>query len=184
LTPDSISANEPGARPTDWTDFNEAGGADSHHCEKRAIMSLTDELVEPAVSKFSRYQWVLSGLILGFFLGFVDTLLIATLLGYLGLKLPLWFGVPTTFTGYFFAGIIAGRLAPPDILWEPPAGVLICVLLMMLGMMGLRGHGVWFLFYFGVIPAVAVAVCYLGVRIARKKNSPVAEQQPTNNAVG
>jgi hypothetical protein len=146
-------------------------------------MSLKDELVEPAVDKFSRRQWILAGLILGFFLGFVDTLLIAALLGYLGLNMPLWFGVPTTFTGYFFTGMIAGRLAPPDIVWEPPSGVLICVLLMMLGMMGLRGHGVWFLFYFGVIPAVAVAVCYLGLMLARKKKGQATVPQPTNNPV-
>ena len=112
-------------------------------------MSLTDELVEPAVEKFSRSQWVLAGLILGVFLGFVDTLFIATLLGYLELTLPMWFGVPTTFTGFFFTGMIAGRLAPAEIVWEPPSGVLICVILMMLGLVGLKGHGVLlFLFHF------------------------------------
>jgi hypothetical protein len=148
-------------------------------------MSLTDELVEPAVGKFSRYQWILAGLILGIFLGFVDTLFIATLLGYLGIKMPLWFGVPTTFTGFFFSGMIAGRLAPPDIIWEPPAGVLICVLLMMLGMWGLKGHGVLlFLLNFAVIPAIAVAVCYAGVRLARKKKSQPTPPEPTNNLAG
>lgn len=147
-------------------------------------MSLKDELVVPAVSKFTRGQWVLAGLIMGFFLGFVDTIFIATLLGYLGLSVGSWFGVPTTFTGFFFTGIIAGRLAPPDIVWEPPAGVLICVLLMMLGLVGLKGHGVLFLFHFGVVPAIAVAVCYAGVWTARKKMRQPGAAQPTNKPAG
>ncbi len=105
-------------------------------------------------------------------------------MGWLGLKLPHWFGVPTTFTGFFFTGMIAGRLAPPEIVWEPPAGVLICILLMMLSMWGLKGHGVLFLYYFGVVPAIAVAVCYAGVWMARKKNGQAATAQQTNNLGG
>jgi len=132
-------------------------------------MALADEFVKPAASRMSRLQWVVAGLVLGFFLGFVDTLLIAAALGYLGLQVPSYFGVPTTFTGYFFSGVILGRLAPRHILWEPPIGILICVWLFMLGFEGLRGHGaLLFLSYFTLIPAVAVAVSYLGMRVGRK----------------
>lgn len=132
-------------------------------------MDLADEYVKPAASRMSRLQWVVAGLVLGFFLGFVDTLLIATMLGYLGLKVPAYFGVPTTFTGYFFSGVILGRLAPRHILWEPPIGILICVWLFMLGFEGLKGHGVLlFLSYFALIPAIAIAVSYLGMRVGRK----------------
>jgi len=132
-------------------------------------MGLADEFVKPAASRMSRLQWVVAGLVLGFFLGFVDTLLIAAALGYLGLQVPSYFGVPTTFTGYFFSGVILGRLAPRHILWEPPIGILVCVWLFMLGFEGLRGHGaLLFLSYFVLIPAVAVAVSYLGMRVGRK----------------
>jgi len=132
-------------------------------------MALADEYVKPVASRLSRFQWVLAGLILGFFLGFVDTLLIAAVLGHLGLQVPAYFGVPTTFTGYFFSGVIIGRLAPRQILWEPPIGILVCVWLFMLGFEGLRGHGVLlFLSYFVLIPAIAVAVSYLGIRVGKK----------------
>ena len=132
-------------------------------------MALTDEYVKPAVSRMSRLQWVFAGLVLGFFLGFVDTLLIAAILGHLGLKVPAYFGVPTTFTGYFFSGVIVGRIAPRHILWESPIGVLVCVWLFMLGFEGLRGHGtLLFLCYFVLIPGIAVAVSYLGIRVGRK----------------
>ncbi|HMK34233.1 MAG TPA: hypothetical protein VK463_04130 [Desulfomonilaceae bacterium] len=148
-------------------------------------MGLTDEYVQPALSNFSRVQWVVAGLVAGFFLAFADTLFIAAILGYLGLHVPLWFGVPTTFTGYFFTGMILGKFAPPGIVWEPPSGVLICVLLMMLGLVGLKGQGVLlFLFHFVLIPAVAVSICYLGMRVARRKN-PVGEPlKGTNNLAG
>jgi hypothetical protein len=132
-------------------------------------MALTDEFIKPVASRMSRLQWVFAGLMLGFFMGFVDTLLIAAILGHLGLKVPAYFGVPTTFTGYFFSGAIVGRLAPRHILWEPPTGILICVWLFMLGFEGLRGHGVLlFLCYFALIPGIAVSVSYLGIRVGRK----------------
>ncbi|MBI4963724.1 MAG: hypothetical protein HY913_10660 [Desulfomonile tiedjei] len=132
-------------------------------------MALTEEYLKPAASRLSRLQWVLAGLILGFFLGFVDTLLIAAVLGSVGAKVPAYFGVPTTFIGYFFSGVILGRFAPRNILWEPPIGVLGCVWLFMLGFVGLSGHGVLlFLFYFAVVPSIAVGASYLGMRVGRK----------------
>jgi hypothetical protein len=148
-------------------------------------MSLTEELLEPAIGRFSRMQWVLAGLVLGFFLGFVDTLFIAAALGYFGLHLPLWFGVPTTFTGYFFTGMILGRFAPRHVVWEPSWGILICVILMMMGLVGLKGHGaLLFLFHFVVIPAVAVGVSYLGLWLARRKMVGVPNEKSSNNLAG
>lgn len=167
------------------TGVEQATPPPSSHEKRREIMALTDELLEPAVGKFSRIQWVLAGLVLGFFLGFVDTLFIAALLGYLGLQLPMWFGLPTTFTGYFFTGLILGRFAPQRVVWEPSSGILACVILMMLGLVGLRGQGLMsFLFYFGLIPAVAVAVSYLGLRLARRKMVGNANEGATNNLAG
>ena len=113
---------------------------------------------------------------MGFFLGFVDTLVIAAILGYLGLTVPAYFGVPTTFTGYFFTGMIVGNLAPPEIEWECPAGIVVCVVLLMLGLVGLRGQGILlFILHYLIIPAIAVGVCYLGLRYARKKPKTVPE---------
>jgi hypothetical protein len=132
-------------------------------------MSLVDDLVKPAIGSFTRLQWLLAGTILGFFFGFVDTLLIAALLGGLGLQVPAVVGLPTTFTGYFFAGMVLGGFAPRSIEWEPPLGVLICVELMMAGYWGLSGHGGWFIVYFILMPAIAVGVSYLGLTLARKR---------------
>ena len=83
-------------------------------------MGITDEHVKPIVGRFSRFQWVATSVVFGFFFGFVDTLLIACVLGWLGLQVPAVFGVPTTFTGYFFTGWILSDLAPPEIVWELP----------------------------------------------------------------
>ncbi len=132
---------------------------------------LINDIVNPAVSGFTRLQWVAAGLILGFFLGFVDTLLIAAILGALRIQLPAYFGIPTTFTGYFFAGMILGSYAPRSIEWEPAIGVLIVVELMMWGFMGLTGHGFLFIVYFILIPAAATAICYLGLWFARRKSN-------------
>ncbi len=131
-------------------------------------MGITEEHVRPLTDRFSRGQWIVAGVILGFFLGFVDTLLIAALLGYVGLTVPAYVGVPTTFTGYFFTGMITGKLAPPRVEWEPPAGVLVCVFLFMLGFTGVSGQGVWLiLLHYVLIPAVAVGICYVGLRAGR-----------------
>ncbi len=139
-------------------------------------MSLTDELVTPVAGRMTRLQWVGGSIVLGFFLGFVDTLMIAAMLGYLGVKLPALFGIPTTFTGYFFTGMIVGKLAPPEIEWEAPMGIIICVVLLMMGLVGLRDQGVLlFLFHYFIIPGVAVGVCYLGLRVARKKSKARTE---------
>jgi hypothetical protein len=106
----------------------------------------------------------------------VDTLIIAALLGFLGAKLPAYIGVPTTFTGYFFTGMIIGKLAPAEIEWEAPAGIIVCVFVLMLGLVGLRGHSIlMFLLNYFIIPGVAVAVCYLGVWVARKKMKQKAQ---------
>jgi hypothetical protein len=132
-------------------------------------MSLVNDLVKPAVGSFTRLQWLFAGTVLGFFFGFVDTLLIAALLGAFHLEVPAAVGLPTTFSGYFFAGMILGGFAPRSIEWEPPLGVLICVELMMWGYWGLSGHGLWFIVYFIFMPAIAVGVCYLGLTLARKR---------------
>jgi peptidoglycan/LPS O-acetylase OafA/YrhL len=133
-------------------------------------MGITDEHVKPVVGRFSRFQWVAASVVFGFFLGFVDTLLIACVLGWLGLQVPAYFGVPTTFTGYFFTGWILGDLAPSEIVWELPAGILVCVLLLMWGVAGSQGMSLPYLFLnYVCIPAVAVTVCYLGLRVGRKR---------------
>jgi hypothetical protein len=133
-------------------------------------MGITDEHVKPVVGRFSRFQWVATSVVFGFFLGFVDTLLIACALGYLGLQVPAYFGVPTTFTGYFFTGWILGDLAPSEIVWELPGGILVCVLLLMWGLTGSQGLSLPHLFLnYVCIPAIAVAICYLGLRVGRKR---------------
>jgi|GEM_PF-1896908 len=154
-------------------------------------MNLINEYFGPAVRPFTRVQWAVAGLIVGVFLGFVDTLFLAAFMGYLGITVPAWFGVPTTFTGYFVSGIILGRLAPKNILWEPCAGIFVCVVLMMGGLVGFRGHGfLLFLLHFVVIPGGAVAVSYLGILVGRegfraviqriKSRKKLAEKVPGN----
>ncbi len=142
-------------------------------------MSLIDDLVKPAVGGFTRLQWLAAGLILGFFLGFVDTLIIAALLGRIYGQVPAYIGFPTTFSGYFFAGMILGGFAPKSIVWEPPLGVLICVELMMMGYWGLSGHGWWFVVYFILVPAVAVGVSFLGLTLARMRLDKKLKRQDT-----
>lgn len=132
-------------------------------------MNVINEYFGPAVRPFTRIQWVVAGLIVGVFLGFVDTLFLAALMGYLGITVPAWVGVPTTFTGYLVSGIILGRLAPKSILWEPCAGICICVILMMAGLVGFRGHGfLLFLVHFVIIPGAAVVVSYVGIVAGRE----------------
>jgi hypothetical protein len=140
-------------------------------------MDVFDEHVKPLAQGLTRWRWLGVGVVLGFFLGFVDTLLIAALLGTAGIKVPAYFGVPTTFTGYFFTGMILGGLAPREIVWEVPLGILVCALLLVLGLMGLKGQGVLsFILNFIFLPATAVGVCYLGMRVARRapRKNPVA----------
>jgi hypothetical protein len=132
-------------------------------------MELIDEHVKPIAQRFNRWRWLGVSIVLGFFLGFVDTLLIAALLGELGIRVPAYFGVPTTFTGYFFTGLALGNMAPRTILWEIPSGVLVCSLFLMLGLFGFKDHGFFmFIFHYILIPAVAVGVCYFGVTVARR----------------
>jgi hypothetical protein len=131
-------------------------------------MGITEEHVRPATNQFSSIQWIGTGLIMGFFLGFVDTLLIAALLGYLKVTVPAYVGVPTTCTGYFFSGLIIGKLAPPWVEWEPPAGVLICASLFMLGFTGIREQGIGLLLvHYVLIPAIAMGISYVGLRAGR-----------------
>jgi hypothetical protein len=143
-------------------------------------MSLREEHLEPIYTKFSRLQWVGTAVVIGFFLGFVDTLFIAAILGYMGLKMPLFFGIPTTFTGYFFTGMLLGSMAPKEIVYEPPIGIVICVIFFMWGLYGFSGHGVfWFIFNFIIIPALGFGICYLGIMLARRKlqNKTAAEMK-------
>jgi hypothetical protein len=131
-------------------------------------MDLIEEHVRPVTEKFSRSRWFGVSIVVGFFFGFLDTLMLAALMGSLGIVVPAYVGVPTTLTGYFFAGMILGRFAPAQIHWEIPAGILVCSLLLIWGLFGLSGHGVLaFIFNFFVVPAVAVGVCYLGLLTGR-----------------
>ena len=133
-------------------------------------MGLTEEHVRPVAAKFSRLQWIAAAVVVGFFFGFLDTLIIAAILGHLGLKVPAYFGVPTTFVGYFMTGLVLGKLAPRDMLWEPLIGILVCVMLFMFGMADLKEQGVLLLMLnFMVIPACALGVSYLGLRVARRQ---------------
>ena len=57
---------------------------------------------------------------------------------------------------------------PREILWEVPVGILICVLLLMLGVVGLKGLGALaFFFNYVIVPAAAVIVSYVGVKVGR-----------------
>ncbi len=133
-------------------------------------MGITDEHVKPIASRLSRLQWTALSAVLGFFLGFADTLLIACVLGYLGLRVPAYFGVPTTFVGYFFTGLIVGNLAGPDIVWEAPAGIILCVLLLMWGLAGTHGLSApYLLLNYVCIPGIAMGTCCLGLRVGRKR---------------
>jgi hypothetical protein len=136
-------------------------------------VGLTEEHVRPIAAKLSRLQWVVAAAVVGFFFGFLDTLIIAAMLGYLGLQVPAYFGVPTTFVGYFMTGLVVGKLAPKEILWEPLIGVLVCVLLFMLGMASVKEQGVLlFILNFLLVPACALGVSYLGLRVARRPLPP------------
>ncbi len=130
-------------------------------------MSLAREIITPAIGKFGKLQWFVTGMVLGFFLGFMDTLLIAMILGYLHIQVPAYMGIPTTFVGYFFAGVFTGRFAPKEIDWEPALGVVVTTIFMMWTMMGFQGHGTSFFLYFVVIPALAGLVAFFGYWLAR-----------------
>jgi len=144
----------------------------------RGFMGITDEHVKPVVGRFSKLQWVAASIVFGFFFGFVDTLFIACVIGYLGLQVPAYFGIPTTFTGYFFTGWILGTLAPSEIVWEVPAGIVVCVLLLMWGMVEPQGVSIPFFFLnYVCIPGVAVALCYLGVRVGRSRAAKKRRQE-------
>lgn len=139
---------------------------------KKNVKELIREHVKPKADRMTAAQWILAGLVVAIFFGFLDTLIVACILGYLGVQLPAYFGVPTTFSGYFFTGLTLGRIAPSQISWELAVGVLICVLLFMVGFVGLRGHRVlWLLIYFGLLPAVGVGACHMGVLVARRKRT-------------
>ena len=133
-------------------------------------MGITDEHVKPIASRLSRLQWVAASAVLGFFLGFVDTLLIACVLGYLGLRVPAYFGVPTSFVGYFCTGLVVGNLAGPEIVWEVAAGILLCVLLLIWGLAGTHGLSVpYLLLNYVCVPGIAIGTCYLGLRVGRTR---------------
>lgn len=143
-------------------------------------MSLAEEHFKPYLGNMTALQWFGASVVMGIFCGFVDTLLIACVLGYLGIKVPAWFGVPTTFTGFFLAGWIIARLAPREISWEPPAGILVCVLLLMLGLWPPDLSGVTSflltIFNYVLVPAIAMGICYLGMYVGRNGWQPVMEK--------
>lgn len=135
-------------------------------------MNLIDEYFRPAAANFLPWHWVLTSMVVGFFLGFVDTIFIGAIMGYAGVRMPAYFGVPTTFSGYFLTGMMLGRIAPPTIFYHIPLGIILCSLLFMWGMAGPAGQGgLAFISNFVLIPAVAGGVCYLGVRLARRSLS-------------
>jgi hypothetical protein len=140
------------------------------------VTETVQEFVKPYADRLTKVQWIATSVVIGFFFGFVDTLMFACLLGYFGLllpsyfgQLPAYFGVPTTFSGYFVSGYLLSRFAPKEIVWEIPSGILICSLLFMFGFVGFSGQGaLHLLFHYVVLPAVAVGVCYLGLVVGRE----------------
>lgn len=133
-------------------------------------MDFLEEHVRPVAERFSRWRWFGVSIVVGFFLGFIDTLMLAAVMGSLGIVVPAYVGVPTTLTGYFFAGMALARFAPVQILWEIPAGILTCSFLLVWGLFGLHGHSIGaFIFNFVFIPGIAMGVCYLGVLAGRGK---------------
>lgn len=140
-------------------------------------MSGTDLIKEDlrqAGKRMTRLQWLGASILMGLFFGFVDTLTVACVLGYLSVQVPAYVGVPTTFSGYFFTGVVVGRLAPSTIEWEAPGGILICVLAFMMGFAGLAGQSTLLLvIHYGVLPAAAVGVCYVGLKAGRLGFKPL-----------
>jgi len=140
-------------------------------------MNFADEYVKPHTNQLSTLQWVGAGLVLGLFFGFVDTLLIAAALGTVGITVSAYFGVPTTLTGYFFAGLLLGKWAPKHVEKGPIVGIVLFVWLFMWGFVGLRGHGaLGFLGYFLLIPAVAAGLCYVGLHLGRGDLSAIVRK--------
>lgn len=143
------------------------------------MTSSADEHLKPYLGRMTSLQWFGASIVMGIFFGFVDTLFIACIMGYLGLQLPAWFGVPTTFTGFFMSGWIVGRFAPRSVSWEPPAGILVCVVLLMLGLsrpdLGGVGSALKTLFNYILVPLLAVAVCYLGMYVGKNGWQPVKD---------
>lgn len=154
-------------------------------------MSLAEEHFKPYLGTMTSLQWFGASIVMGIFFGFVDTLFIACVLGYLGLQVPAWFGVPTTFTGFFLSGWMVGRFGPKGVSWEPPAGILVCVLALMLGLSRPELNGVTAtlrtLFNYVLVPAFAVGVCYLGMYVGKYGWQSVRDRlrrKPTSRATG
>jgi hypothetical protein len=143
------------------------------------MTSLADEHLKPYLGRMTSLQWFGASIVMGIFLGFVDTLFIACVMGYLGLQLPAWFGVPTTFTGFFMSGWIVGRFGPRGVSWEPPAGILVCVLLLMLGLsrpeLGGVGSALRTLFNYVLVPLSAMAICFLGMYVGKNGWQPIKD---------
>jgi hypothetical protein len=138
---------------------------------KEAPMSLVEEELKPVLSRMPSYQWVGLSIVLGIFFAFLDLLMIAAVLGYLHLQPPAWCAVPITFTGFFFAGWSVGRFGPSYVVWEPPVGILVCILLLLMGLARPEMTGAWAVFVlflnWVVVPLVAMTVCYGGLRVGR-----------------
>ncbi len=127
------------------------------------------ELVKPFADRLTKLQWIAASIVTGFFFGFVDTLIFAAVIGTFRVELPASFGVPTTFSGYFFAGYLLSRFAPREIEWEIPTGILICSLLFIFGFVGFSGQGaLLLLFHYVVLPAIAVGISYVGLVLGRE----------------
>jgi len=133
------------------------------------VNDIIEQDIRQAGERMTRLQWLGASALLGLFLGFVDTLTVACVLGYLKMQVPAFVGVPTTFSGYFFAGFFVGKLAPLRIKWEAPGGILICALAFMAGYAGFSGQGpVLLVVHYGILPAAAVGICYLGLEAGRR----------------
>jgi hypothetical protein len=125
--------------------------------------------VKEAGEGLNRLHWLGASCLAGFFFGFVDTLATACVLGYVSIQVPAQVGIPTTFSGFFFTGVLVGKLAPARIKWEVPLGILICVLLFMAGFAGFGGQGTLLLLvHYVILPAVAVGLSYAGLEIGRR----------------
>lgn len=133
------------------------------------MTDIITELVRPVSERLTKMQWLGVSIVIGFFLGFFATLIIAALIGYVLSGLPSYFGIPTTFIGYFLAGYVLSAIAPKEIVWEIPTGILVCSLVFLAGFVGFTGQGALMLLVtYVLLPAIAVGVCYLGLILGRE----------------
>ena len=49
-------------------------------------MNLPEQIIKPIIGRIAGTQWIVAVIVLGLYLGFIDTLLVGAFLGYLGIK--------------------------------------------------------------------------------------------------